>query len=250
MSTLKLQRTFIRRRCRERLAQPGSDLAPAQACGNSAGIGLSGDSVEYDLSELSEEDATYFREHGYPRQKPEVEARIFARAHKLVQELAPHQAFIDKRIQELGELRDNLFSRDHDLMGKILKHHLILEFYINRHFETIFPANKRPSRRLAFAQKLELIPIDNFLMPLVIPGLREINDVRNAFAHDIDANLSLDSLKTCRKVLGLMHPYFNKTYSDPIDVIEDFTGIACLRLDVDKDLDQIFKQANARVGPA
>jgi hypothetical protein len=203
--------------------------------------------MPFDLSGMSEDEIAYFKEHGYPRQAPEMEARVQDYAKKLVIELRPHQALIDQRFKESRELANQSFSRDHDAIGRILKHHLILENYITRHLEAIAPTRDWRNSRLRFAQKLALLPKDNPQMQALIPGIREVNDVRNAFGHRIEAQLSMDSVKACLDVLEVSHPYFNKNYTDPIDVIEDFTQHACASLFLDKEVQQIFKEAHSRV---
>ena len=203
--------------------------------------------MKIDLSAFSEEDAAYFREHGYFRQSPEVEARVRDDVQKMNRELAPHRAFIDQRIKETRDLSDKLFSRDHDTIGRILKQHLILENYMTRFLEAASPVHNWRDARLRFAQKMELLPKDNRLVQWLVPGIRSINSIRNSFGHQIGAELSLDAVKACLDVLDEVHPYFNKTYSNPVEVVEDFTELTCRWLPVDKEIDQIFKEARARV---
>jgi hypothetical protein len=203
--------------------------------------------MRYDLSGMTDEEIAYFKEHGYPRQAPEVEAWMQDYARKLLIELQPHQALIDQRFKESRDRADQLFSRDHDAIGRILKHHLILENYITRHLEALSPRHDWRNARLRFAQKIALLPKDNPQIQYLIPGIREINDARNVFGHRIEARLSMDSVKACLDVLELAHPYFNKSYTDPIDVIQDFTQHACASLFLDKEVQQIFKEAHARV---
>ena len=203
--------------------------------------------MRYDLSGMSDDEVAYFKEHGHPRQAPEVEAWIQDYARKLRIELLPHRAFIDRRFTESQERANNLFSREHEMIGRILKHHLILENYITRHLEVVSPGHNWRSARLRFAQKVALLPKDDPHMQLLIAGIREINDVRNLFGHQIEAQLSMESVKACLEVLELTHSYFNKNYTDPIEVIEDFTQYACAALFLDKEVRQIFKEAHARV---
>jgi hypothetical protein len=202
-----------------------------------------------DLSNLSHEDAAFFREKGYLQQKPEVEAWVRDYAKKLVQELAPHQAFIEKRFQEENTRFTSLFARDHDAIGRVLKHHLILESYMTRHLEAVSPTHAWRDARLGFARKVELLPKENQQIQFLLPGIREVNAIRNMFSHEIDATPSLDSVKQCLRVLEISHPYFNKTYTHAIDVVEDFTATACLWLSVDKEVELIFKEAHSRVKP-
>lgn len=203
--------------------------------------------MQYDLSGMNDDEVAYFKEHGYRRQTPEMEARVRDYAKKLVNELRPHKALIDQRFNESRERANKLFSREHELIGRILKNHLILENYITRHLEVVSPGHNWRTARLRFAQKVALLPKDDPHMQLLIPGIREINDVRNLFGHQIEAQLSMESVKACLDLLESTHPYFNKKYTSPMDVIEDFTQHACASLFLDKEVQQIFKEAHERV---
>lgn len=203
----------------------------------------------YDLSNMSPEDAAFFREKGYPRQTPEFEARMNAWARKLNAELAPHRALIDQRKDEWLDNWNKLFARDHDAIGRVLKHHLILEHYVTRYLEAVAPNHNWKRARLRFAQKIELIPKGDIIIDSLVLGIREVNAVRNALGHQIDARPALGTLEQCVRTLGHMHPYWQKTYSDAIAVIEDFTELVCSSLPIDADVAQIYKDAHERVGP-
>ena len=203
--------------------------------------------MRFNLKDLSDEDAEFFVEHGFLRQTPEVDARIKDTARRMDHELAPYQAFIDQRSAAERDLFDKLFSRDHDAIGRVLKQHLILENYITHHLESTSPNHEWRAAGLRFAQKVGLLPTDNAQVQWIIPGIREINRVRNSLGHEIDAEPSLAALRECLQVLGLTYPYWQKTYSNAIDVIEDFTELACRWLSVDNEVEQIFRDARARV---
>ena len=77
--------------------------------------------MRYDLSGMSEDEIAYFKEHGYPRQTPEVQEWMQDYATKLNIELSPNQAFIDQRFKESRDRANQLFSRDHDANRTNLK---------------------------------------------------------------------------------------------------------------------------------
>ena len=203
----------------------------------------------YDLSHLSPEDAAYFREKGYLRQTPELEAQINDHARRLNAELAPHRATLDRNFAAWRDEIEKLFARDHEAIGRVLKHHLILEDRVTRHLEAVAPRPDWRRARLRFAQKLDLIPKDQGITDSIVRGIREINGVRNNLGHQIAAQPALQDLRECVRLLGLIHPYFNNTYSDALHVIEDFTQLVCGSLPVDAETMKIFRDAEARVGP-
>ena len=202
-----------------------------------------------DLSDLSSEDAAFFREKGYLPQSPEARRKINELARRLNVELAPHRATLDEDFRHWrGEL-EKLFARDHDAVGRVLKHHLILEHYVTRYLRTVAEdlGLPRPSLgKLTFAEKVELIPVNDALIAYYIPGISEVNDARNKLGHDISARLSLESFPRCLDVLGLIHPYINNTYSDPVVVTEDFTRLVCSSLPVNAKIKRIMREAHER----
>ncbi len=199
-----------------------------------------------DLSQLSPEDATFFRERGYLPQTPETTKRLNEWALRLREELGPHQGLLDREFTEWRDEMDRLFARDHNAIGRVLKHHLILEHYITRHLEAVAPGHDWSRARLRFGQKVDLIPQGNEIIEYLVPGIREINAIRNRLGHQINAQPSLDSLNRCIESLGIIHPYCHKTYSEAVDVIEDFTAMVCRWLPVQPETLRIFREAEQR----
>lgn len=163
---------------------------------------------------------------------------------EVVAELAPHMPRVEQRFNEENEAFKKLLAQDHDPIGQILKCHLIIENYINKHLDAESPSHNWRAARLRFAQKLELLPQDNPKVQWVLPGIREINAIRNRYGHDLTAALSLNELSGCRKVLAIARG--EKEYVEPLEVINDFTTVTCTWLIVDREIEQIFKEAFVR----
>src|SRR5882724_12076568 len=113
----------------------------------------------------------------------------------VVAELAAHESRIEKRFNEENEAFKKLLAQDHDLIGRVLNRHLIIENYINRHLESVSPSHNWQDARLRFAQKLDLLPQGNPKVEWILPGIREMNTIRNRFGHRITATVSPDDLK-------------------------------------------------------
>lgn len=164
--------------------------------------------------------------------------------NEVVKELAPQRSAIDKKFETENNRFKSLLARDHDAIGRILRAHLILEAYITRHLRAISPDQSWDKARLTFSQKLELLPKHDLKVQWVVPGLREVNKIRNRFGHDIAAEIDLQNVHKCVDVLSVARR--GKRYTDAISVIEDFTTVACTWMVVDKDLELIFTEAFAR----
>jgi hypothetical protein len=194
-------------------------------------------------AELSE--AAYFRLKGYPRQKPEFEEWMQEWGRKTRTELAPHQALIDERSRRERERYEELFSRNHDTIGRVLKCHLILEHYIVRHLESISPEHDWGHPRLGFAAKVNLLPKDGFRIEWMTPALREINNLRNSLGHKLTAEVRFEDLKRCQEVVNRAQGAI-QTFSDPIELIEEFTTAATIWLLVDKEIERLTFEAGER----
>lgn len=162
----------------------------------------------------------------------------------VVAELAPQLPRIEKRFNQENEAFKKLLAQDHDLIGRVLKCHLIIENYINRHLESASPSHNWQDARLRFVQKIELLPEANAKVAWVLPGIREINTIRNRFGHRITASVSPNDLTACTSILAVARS--GKKYKDPMEIIEDFTTVACTWLIVDPEIDGIFAEAFKR----
>jgi hypothetical protein len=162
----------------------------------------------------------------------------------IVAELAPELSKIEKRFNEENEAFKRLLAQDHDLIGRVLKCHLIIENYLNRHIESVSPSHNWHAARLRFAQKIELLPQGDAKVEWILPGIKEINTIRNRFGHRITATVSQDDLQACISILAVARS--GKPYSDPIEIIEDFTTVACTWLIVDPEIERIFAEAFRR----
>lgn len=82
-----------------------------------------------------------------------------------------------------------LLQQDHDVLGRVLKAHLILEHYLSAYLGQTFGIDDIDSIRLSFAQKVELLPSSGAAASVIKLGIKRLNSIRNKFAHRIDVDL-------------------------------------------------------------
>ena len=136
---------------------------------------------------------------------------------------------------EFGEVNRN-WGQDIENIGRILRSHLFLEFYITQHLRETNPRLGNLDRsRLSFSQKVNLISADSQHINDVLPGIKHINKIRNRIAHnlsidlesgDIEVFLSLQPFTALRNALADPNP----PSSEPIDILEEFARYAASAL--------------------
>lgn len=122
-------------------------------------------------------------------------------------------------------------------IGRILRAHLFVE-----HFLTAFLQKKNPalgdldSARLSFAQKLALLPASGTSVSYLVPGIRQLNKVRNRLAHSLQAQVTEDD-RSIFLAIELFRELRNERDKPkhpsmiPIDVLEQFGAHAGMMLD-------------------
>jgi len=77
---------------------------------------------------------------------------------EVVRLLKPHWAEIDTHFEQENNNFKTLIAQDHDLIGRVLKCHLILEHYITRFLSAHFEIEDLVDAKLSFFQKAKLLP--------------------------------------------------------------------------------------------
>src|SRR6185437_10449130 len=146
--------------------------------------------------------------------------RIIDKIPEVIQKHKKEYSLIEEEFNKQNEKYKSFLHRDHDFIGRILKYHLITEYYINEYL-----ANKFPE-------------ID-YRVEFVKNGLKELNKLRNRFSHTLDVKVDLKDLVEMKTVLSITRK--EKKYQKPLDVIEDFTTVACTFLIVSpKEINDLF----------
>lgn len=98
---------------------------------------------------------------------------------------------------------------------------------------------------MRFAQKVALLNLkENERVMYVLPGIRELNRIRNRFGHELDAELGLSDLTEMLKCLSLARS--GVEFVDPVAVIREFATVACTFLTIDPEVERIFQNAFER----
>ena len=131
---------------------------------------------------------------------------------------------------------------DHTKFGRILKCHLIGEIYVEKYLCEKLSLSTISSVRLSYFQKVMLLPEHSAPPAVIKPGLLLLNKIRNRFAHNLDAHVSVDELQSMIDVLVLSGRNTNEISA--VNAIESFTTLACTWLVVSPPhLEELFARA-------
>ncbi len=123
-------------------------------------------------------------------------------------------------------------STGHDLMGRVLKCHLIIEHYLDRFLAAKHHIDNIEDARLTFSQKAKLLPNAGSAVSFVKPGILKLNAIRNRFGHRLEAHVEVAELGPINEVLKVARPGVD--FVSGIERIEAFTTVACTWLLVNK----------------
>ena len=165
---------------------------------------------------------------------------------KVVEVLKPHWERISEHFDEENEKFKELFSNDHEVIGKVLKCHLIVENYLDSFLEEHYGINDIDAARLSYFQKAKLIPDSKSSVTLIKPGVLQLNTIRNRYGHNLDAEVKSEELNQINRVLDIFRK--EQKFEDAIDRIEAFTSIACTALTVNpSEIQEIFTEAFSHI---
>lgn len=139
-----------------------------------------------------------------------------------------------------------LLQQDHDVMGRVLKAHLILEHYLSAYLGQTFGIDDIDSIRLSFAQKVELLPSSGTAASVIKLGIKRLNSIRNKFAHRIDVDLEQVDVNAMNEVINIFRPQAN--LGSNLERVEAFMTIAVTFLIVPPlELQEAFAEAFSQV---
>lgn len=165
---------------------------------------------------------------------------------KVVDRLKPHMAEIEAHFNVENARFIELMSRPHDVVGRLLKCHLVVEHYLDRFLSEHFGIEDVESAKLGFFNKAMLLPSRASSAAFVKPGILKLNSLRNRVGHNLDTNISLGDLGPINDVLAIARAGVN--FAESIKAIEAFTTVACTWLIVPpKEHQQLFLDAFSEV---
>lgn len=160
---------------------------------------------------------------------------------EVVRRLQPHMAEIEANFIEENRRYIELFQQDHDLIGRVLKCHLIVEHYLDRFLSSHLNIEELSDVKLSFYQKAKLLPSKQSAAAFVKPGILKLNSIRNQFGHTLRPELTVADLGPINDVLEIARP---QIVPEPIGRIEAFTTVAATFLIVPPPhLQQAFIEA-------
>jgi len=119
-------------------------------------------------------------------------------------------------------------GKDERTIGRVLKCHLLIEFYLTKYIQAANPAlGDLNKSRITFSQKLALAKSHVTLIRLLLDGIEEINKIRNKIAHKLDTTLVVGDIKSIQQLINALEEFEQKN-KRPIEFIEEFTQIACM----------------------
>lgn len=151
--------------------------------------------------------------------------RDIERIDEVVRMISPHLPEINANFERENNRFKDLLAQDHDLIGRVLKCHLIVEYYLERFLEEHLATPNLTDARLSFFQKAQLLPSQGQAVALVKPGIIRLNAIRNRFGHTLNPEIQADELEPLRQALAVVRA--GVEFFEPVDVIEAFTTVAC-----------------------
>lgn len=147
-----------------------------------------------------------------------------------------HNSYINAE-HEINEL----LTSDHDIIGRVLKCHLVIEYFMNQFVEDKIQIKDIKELNLSFYQKILLIEqVDNGYKFYLEP-VKVINKIRNKLAHNIDPLIDFNILKDLKKIVDFV--YKDENIQESITLIEKYTVIVCTALKIDTNNDmRIYKE--------
>lgn len=147
-------------------------------------------------------------------------------------EYGGREGFFRETEENLAKFND-LWSQDLELIGRVLRAHLVVEHFLTEFIQARNP--DLPSLReasLTFDQKLRLLPDDALNIKMLEPGIRRLNQIRNRIAHNLALDLSTEDRSSFLGIQIFSAIRNEKKKRDmpvgeePIEVLEDFSKMA------------------------
>ena|ERR1039457_7252060 len=160
--------------------------------------------------------------------------------------LEPHWAEIHADFDSHNKHFLRLAKADHDLIGRVLKTHLIIENFLNSFLTKHYGISDLADAKLSFYQKAKLLPDGASSSAFVKPGILQLNSVRNKFGHTLEFKIERDQISAIYEALSVARS--GTDFPTVVDAIEAFCPVACAFLSVPpKNLQSLFMKAFSHV---
>jgi hypothetical protein len=165
---------------------------------------------------------------------------------EVVHKLEPYWPEIHAHFEHENNHFKALMAQDHDLLGRVLKCHLIIEHYLARFLSAHFGIEDLVEAKLSYFQKAKLLPDRGSAAAFVKPGILRLNAIRNQFGHTLRPFLRSEDLGPINEVLNVARQ--GSVFNEPIDANEAFATVASTFLIVPPPkLQRVFIEAFSQV---
>jgi len=124
-----------------------------------------------------------------------------------------------------------LIEREHDLIGRILKYHLIIESYINKAINYYFDLDIESEKvNFTFNQKLNLLKKKGAFM-IFHSSFKELNKIRNKLAHNLNAVVEEKDIINIKKFTQFYIEKLELDVGDIGDYLEIYTIYMSVMID-------------------
>lgn len=151
---------------------------------------------------------------------------------KYAQYLVENFKTIEKERNEFNQELHNLLQHKTDTLGLILKCHLIIENYMDKLLEVSYPTTEWSHLRLNFDRKLEILNNPKSIVALSFGGIKELNILRNKFAHNIGYQFENKDLFKMHAFIDMWYTPLQKPIPKGLELVEAFTAFASSNLNL------------------
>ncbi|SRR6266496_1334810 len=165
---------------------------------------------------------------------------------QVLEVLAPHWEAIHADFDVHNQRFLQLANANHDVIGRVLKAHLVVESFLNTFLSSHYGISDLPEAKLSFFQKAKLLPDGASSAAFVKPGILQLNAIRNKFGHNLDFEIKPSEGSAIYEVLSVARS--GSEFPSAVDAIEAFSPVACAFLSVPPPhLQQLFMEAFSHV---
>lgn len=151
--------------------------------------------------------------------------------HPLYSSLAEEAAVKEAGYHKFRAEFDTLRAKENDLMGLVLKCHLIVEYYMTECLRVSLPGIDRfDDARLSFAQKHHLLTGWTFGFPWVKDAVGALNTLRNKVAHNIHYEIQEKDLQKIYECMDAIYHAKKEAPKRGREALIDFSTFAAMAL--------------------
>jgi len=121
-----------------------------------------------------------------------------------------------------------MLSSNTDEMAITIKCHLIIENYIDQYLKVAFPSiNNIKEMNLRFLNKIEMINNSKTIFSTYYKSLKQINSLRNKFAHNLQYIITPNDLKELNIVMDAWNDAGGYARTNGVELIKQYTMFFC-----------------------